>query len=483
MENPWSDDLFSRKEIAEDLVGYVESRLRFGHFSGQESQVIAVDAEYGIGKTFFLQRLKSQLEQDYLVAYIDAWSDDLVSKPIVALAATLQEAFSSVIEDEKVQRHWTDVAATTGKVAWLAAKGAGLQVAKLAISSGAVQGIGGLIGDDVIDNDAVQDAIKEGLDFGKSDNQAKSADYRNYFQTELEDYRRAKSAIAGLRLSISKASQAAKEAGRRLPVFIIVDELDRCRPDYAISFLENVKHIFSVKEVCFVLGLNSRQLQSSVCHQYGNNFDGRSYLDRFIDRYLILPAPNLSLICKSSLEKISSSDQKMIFARSYIGKSGPLEFFPNHDWLSLLLDHYQISPRSAFKFFDRLQTSIFLLKNRPILMDYLCELIAADMSGKISDVNRPWLYRFQGGFGVGPQEMQGAEFFRLCDNIFRADRESRYRALNQETAAHSFLLQFAGEKRDPGAEVYSEMVKRVARFLPVDDQGPTPTLDPQPKPA
>lgn len=53
MTDPWADDLFSRKEIADDLIGYVENRFKFGYFAEQETQVIAVDADYGFGKTFF----------------------------------------------------------------------------------------------------------------------------------------------------------------------------------------------------------------------------------------------------------------------------------------------------------------------------------------------------------------------------------------------------------------------------------------------
>ena len=54
------------------------------------------------------------------------------------------------------------------------------------------------------------------------------------------------------------------------PLVIIIDELDRCRPTFALQILEKIKHFFSVPRVHFVLGVNSRQLQNSVSAVYGS---------------------------------------------------------------------------------------------------------------------------------------------------------------------------------------------------------------------
>ena len=73
-----------------------------------------------------------------------------------------------------------------------------------------------------------------------------------------------------------------KIATDKKPLIIVVDELDRCRPDYALSVLEIVKHFFNVKNVHFVLGVNLRALENSVEARYGTGIDANNYLKKFI---------------------------------------------------------------------------------------------------------------------------------------------------------------------------------------------------------
>ena len=65
-------------------------------------------------------------------------------------------------------------------------------------------------------------------------------------------------------------------------LIIVVDELDRCRPDYALSLLEIIKHFFSVPGISFVLGANLHELENSVRARYGAGIDAQTYLQKFI---------------------------------------------------------------------------------------------------------------------------------------------------------------------------------------------------------
>ena len=78
---------------------------------------------------------------------------------------------------------------------------------------------------------------------------------------------------------------------KKLPIYICIDELDRCRPTYAISLLEGVKHLFNAKGVCFVFSTNLAQLSESVKAVYGPGFNGHMYLKRFFDFDYQLPPP------------------------------------------------------------------------------------------------------------------------------------------------------------------------------------------------
>lgn len=77
------------------------------------------------------------------------------------------------------------------------------------------------------------------------------------------------------------------ERGNRLVVFI--DELDRCKPSYAVQLLERIKHYLYDDRITFVFSVNLGELQHTIKHYYGNTFDACRYLDRFFDMRISLP--------------------------------------------------------------------------------------------------------------------------------------------------------------------------------------------------
>ena len=70
---------------------------------------------------------------------------------------------------------------------------------------------------------------------------------------------------------------------------IFIDELDRCRPNFAIEMLERIKHYFDDDRIIFVASINREQLIHSISKYYGTNFDSTGYLDKFFDRNVYLP--------------------------------------------------------------------------------------------------------------------------------------------------------------------------------------------------
>lgn len=82
------------------------------------------------------------------------------------------------------------------------------------------------------------------------------------------------------------------EHGERL--LIIIDELDRCNPEYAVKFLERIKHYFTNDKVTFLFSINRVELLHTIKRFYGVEFSADRYLDRFFDLTLPLAKPNLS---------------------------------------------------------------------------------------------------------------------------------------------------------------------------------------------
>ena len=94
-------------------------------------------------------------------------------------------------------------------------------------------------------------------------------------------------------------SNLIEEHGNRLVIFI--DELDRCKPDYAIRFLERIKHYFDDNRVTFVFSVSLSQLQAIVKTYYGTDFGATRYLDKFFDLRLSLPGPRLEHYMRNRL--------------------------------------------------------------------------------------------------------------------------------------------------------------------------------------
>lgn len=69
---------------------------------------------------------------------------------------------------------------------------------------------------------------------------------------------------------------------------LIIDELDRCRPDFALRILEELKNAFNDESLIIIYALNMRQLAHSVERAYGTGTDGIKYLSKFYDMKISL---------------------------------------------------------------------------------------------------------------------------------------------------------------------------------------------------
>jgi hypothetical protein len=85
-------------------------------------------------------------------------------------------------------------------------------------------------------------------------------------------------------------------ATQNRPIVIFIDELDRCKPDFAVRLIERIKHFFDVPNIVFVLLINSKQLESAIKGVYGINTNASEYLGKFINFTFQLPKPKLSEI-------------------------------------------------------------------------------------------------------------------------------------------------------------------------------------------
>ena len=237
---------------------------------------VAIDSEWGSGKTFFVKQVKmlldllnpqskvdketsdkilkkfnldkelnensEKVDDSIYSIYFDAWKNDADDEPIKSLIydIMLELNFKYNFSDTKL----TD---------------AGIRALKFLtpVIGGAVE-TGSKILDSLLSEEELKPFIK-----------------KKSFEKEIQNF----------------ISELPNERGNKLVIFI--DELDRCNPAYAVKLLEQIKHYMEDDRIIFVFSVNINQLQHTIKHYYGNNFNATKYLDRFFDLQVKLPKANM----------------------------------------------------------------------------------------------------------------------------------------------------------------------------------------------
>ncbi|NLQ22375.1 hypothetical protein HGO26_05715 [Shewanella sp. S-1] len=254
--------LLNRGEYGQFLADYIRGERR--------GFVLNLNGSWGSGKTEFLKRFYSLLlSQKHPVIYIDAWESDFSKDPLTVAASELltqlecfNKKLGSVDKVEKVKE-------VLGN-----------------FIRGTLVGAAAIVAKHAIDDAGTGVAIMQQLFTQRPE------DFLNKLSAE---HQAQVSAINEIRIALGELAQVLEDCyGAVLPVVVLVDELDRCRPNYAIEMLEVIKHFFKTDNFVFVVATDTDQLVHSVSAVYGANFDAGQYLKRFFDRKVILPSPDLA---------------------------------------------------------------------------------------------------------------------------------------------------------------------------------------------
>lgn len=252
-----SEDIFGR-----DLFG--DGLLKVFDLS-EDPLVVALDEPWGSGKTVFARRLARRArDQKFKVVYFDAFKRDYDPDVFVSLAAEiLEETGIKPKEKKALKEKAKDVAKIVGRVA----------------IKGAIRGLtaGAVRASDF--EDANEDVANE---VGKEI----EAELDKIIDSRLESAKAEQKAFETFRQTLSDLMSAADS---QKPLIFIVDELDRCRPTYALSVLETIKHLFSVKNVHFLLVCQLDQLSAATRKMYGSEIDASLYLEKFVHFRVTFP--------------------------------------------------------------------------------------------------------------------------------------------------------------------------------------------------
>ena len=239
-DEPYRNDLLGLKPFGDTmktLVKGVDGAL-----------VLSINGSWGTGKTTFLKMWEQSLKNDGLTTiYFSAWEDDYCDDPLISLVGQIRHALK--------EGDWKEMGNTLKEIIKPS-------VAKIAFA-------------------ALSQLTAGAVDL--NDHNLKSC-----FENAVDEYIKSGSVLKDVKARLKKQSEECLQNNGN-PLVVIIDELDRCRPLFAIGLLEKIKHLFELPGIIFVLGVDRTQLGHSIKSVYGQEMDVDGYLRRFIDLEFLLP--------------------------------------------------------------------------------------------------------------------------------------------------------------------------------------------------
>ncbi|PSV98275.1 KAP family P-loop NTPase fold protein [Photobacterium iliopiscarium] len=314
----------------------------------KRNYVLNLNSEWGAGKTYFLKRWSEDIKDHYPVVYVDAWKKDYSDDPLMTVISSIIEQLRKQAGKDKespefkVPRKLIGLlkAAAPGIGRGLFKKYIGIDPVMIMNADDDNESLGEISTDENGNPIDMSFAASEAVKYLIDEHDAKSAAIESLKKSVFEWVK----AVVGLKK-------------KELPAFIFIDELDRCRPSYAVEMLETIKHIFDIKGVVFVIATDTEQLQHAVKAVYGEGFNANMYLGRFFNSRYSLKSPNLEnfLEVHSDASKLSGDYLRDL----------NIEILPfNEDAkitlrnISIVLNAFKVSARTAIQIADRVVATI-----------------------------------------------------------------------------------------------------------------------------
>ena len=271
----------NRQDFLEALVRVVnksfEEQKEFKDWGNEDIrpvQRIFINAPWGMGKTLFADAIKEYLSENYEeinTLYVNSWKMDFYDEPMKALIAEMSEDNIITVESTEKAKNFLK---NCGKIFF---------------------------------GKILKNFLLKRFNLNDKDIEEIKSFFNGLDTSELEDYKNYKKLLEEFKDTLSKEES---------PKIIIIDELDRCRPDYAIQLLEIIKHIFDVKNIIFLFLINREQLESIVSTIYMNSNLSNKYFEKFYDVELNLP--------KANYEELNEPEFKIVndFKEYKVDKNG-----------------------------------------------------------------------------------------------------------------------------------------------------------------
>jgi len=259
----FEQDILGRSNFGQSLLNLVSQ--------SSDELVISLDGKWGEGKTTFVKMWQGMLNQAEVPSiYIDAFANDYIDDAFIAVASAITTYIeeNSVNPDDEKSKEFREKAKHVGVqlLSWTAK--VGIKAATL----------GAIKDSDIEELKDIQSDVAKGL----------STVVGDFVDERLASHKQDVELLQSFKSLLSEMPCLLSAEGDK-PFVIIIDELDRCKPTYAVELIEKVKHLFSVKNVVFVLVMHRKQLEEAVKCVYGENIDAHTYLQKFINIETTIP--------------------------------------------------------------------------------------------------------------------------------------------------------------------------------------------------
>lgn len=242
-DKPFESDTLDRKRRVKAMCSLIRNEL---NQSSDSSAIVSVEGGFGTGKSVFLKMCAAHLRQEeesVSVIEFNAWQQSHTKNALVDLVSALTE----------------DQSFDTGKLKEVALKVAGSTLGQLVkISTAGIVDLTEII--QAVSNDSSGDPFAAWSD--------------------IEDN------VKELKETLGKLVSSNDSR-----LVILIDELDRCLPSYAMELLNTARHLFDVPGIVIILGINRAELEYRVQKVYGQSCDASTYLRRFVDLSVSLGGP------------------------------------------------------------------------------------------------------------------------------------------------------------------------------------------------